>query len=126
MVGNRLFDLFAGHNDAAPHEELSINQALLRRTEEIGRMHAPSGLRGQRGRRGGIQTQRGPRYRPPSRVEVVERLDAAGLLPAIVFIFSRAGCEAAVTQCVRGGLRLNGPEEVEEVRRISAGLLGMA
>jgi ATP-dependent RNA helicase HelY len=116
MVGSRMFDLFAGQDESTPGAELLINQALLRRTEEVGRMHAPAGLRGVRGRRGA--PGRGQRYRPPSRVEIVEKLDAAGLLPAIVFIFSRAGCEAAVTQCVRGGLRLNSPEEAEEVRRI--------
>jgi ATP-dependent RNA helicase HelY len=113
MVGSRMYDLFEGQDESTPHAELRINQALLRRTEEVGRMHAPAGLRGRRG-----APQRGPRYRPPSRVEIVEKLDAAGLLPAIVFIFSRAGCEAAVTQCVRGGLRLNSAEDVEEVRRI--------
>ena len=32
--------------------------------------------------------------------EVVEQLDRAGLLPAIVFIFSRVGCDAAVQQCL--------------------------
>jgi ATP-dependent RNA helicase HelY len=118
MVGGRMFDLFAGQDEAEPDAELRINHALLRRTEEVGRMHAPAGLRGPRARRGA--PQRGPRYRPPSRVEIVEKLDAEGLLPAIVFIFSRAGCEAAVTQCVRGGLRLNSPDEAEEVRRIVA------
>ena len=37
----------------------------------------------------------------PDRADVVERLDRDGLLPAIVFIFSRAGCDAAVEQCLR-------------------------
>lgn len=37
-----------------------------------------------------------------------------------MFIFSRAGCDAAVAQCTRSGLQLNGPEEVAEVRRIIA------
>ncbi len=37
-----------------------------------------------------------PRWRPPGRVDVIERLDGAGLLPAITFVFSRAGCDAAV------------------------------
>ena len=32
----------------------------------------------------------------PSRVDVIDRLDREGLLPAIVFIFSRVGCDAAV------------------------------
>ena len=34
--------------------------------------------------------------RPPSRSTCVDRLDRDGLLPAITFIFSRAGCDAAV------------------------------
>ncbi|NIH83538.1 DEAD/DEAH box helicase [Amycolatopsis granulosa] len=112
VVGNRLLDLFA---DDGSHGELRINPGLLRRVEEVGRMHAPAALR--RGR-GGRQYSRGPRFRPPSRVDLITRLDAAGLLPAIVFIFSRAGCDAAVSQVTRSGLRLNTPEEAAEVRRI--------
>ena len=46
----------------------------------------------------------------------MERLDAEGLLPAITFIFSRAGCDAAVRQCLHAGLRLLAPEERDEVR----------
>jgi ATP-dependent RNA helicase HelY len=51
-------------------------------------------------------------------VDVITRLDAAGLLPAIVFVFSRVGCDAAVSQCVRSGLRLNSETEVEEIRQV--------
>jgi ATP-dependent RNA helicase HelY len=51
-------------------------------------------------------------------VDVVARLERDGLLPAITFIFSRAGCEAAVNQCVRSGLRLTTPEESEQIRRV--------
>jgi ATP-dependent RNA helicase HelY len=119
LVGNRLLDLFAGE-EVGGDRELRMNPTLLRRTEEAARIHGPAAFRGGgRDRRRG-QAPRGPRYRPPSRVDVTERLDAAGLLPAIVFIFSRAGCDAAVNQCTRAGLRLNGPEETEEVRRIVA------
>ena len=57
-------------------------------------------------------------FRPPSRVQVIDRLDRDGLLPAITFVFSRAGCDAAVGQCVRSGLRLTGPDDVEEIRRV--------
>ena len=60
----------------------------------------------------------GPRWRPPPRVDVIERLDGAGLLPAITFIFSRAGCDAAVAQCVRSGMRLTTEKEREEIRQI--------
>ena len=115
VVGGRMLDLFAGETEGVA--ENRINPQLLRRVEEVGRAFAPAAARGPRGRRR-TPPPRGPRFRPPSRVDVVERLDAAGLLPAIVFIFSRAGCEAAVTQCVRANLRLNGPAEIDEVRRI--------
>ena len=51
---------------------------------------------------------------------MIERLDAEGLLPAITFIFSRAGCDAAVQQCLAAGLRLTTPEESAEIARIVA------
>ena len=47
------------------------------------------------------QVGNGRRVWIPSRVDVVDRLDRDGLLPAIVFVFSRIGCDAAVTQCVQ-------------------------
>ncbi|UVS79045.1 RNA helicase [Actinokineospora sp. UTMC 2448] len=113
LVGNRMLDLFAG---GEPGTDARINPQLLRRVEDVGRMHAPWRSPRQRGGR----PERAPRsrFRPPSRIDVIGRLDAEGLLPAIVFVFSRAGCEAAVTQCVRSGLRLNTEDEVAEVRRI--------
>ena len=40
------------------------------------------------------------------------------MLPAIVFIFSRAACDDAVGQCVRDGVRLIDAEQRAEVRRI--------
>ena len=48
----------------------------------------------------------------------MERLDAEGLLPAITFIFSRAGCDAAVRQCLASGLRLTTTPERAEIRRV--------
>ena len=39
----------------------------------------------------------------------------AGLLPAITFIFSRAGCDAAVEQCLHAGLWLTDAEERSEI-----------
>src|SRR5699024_11091830 len=72
--------------------------------------HRPRGA-GRRGGRhggsshGGARPSGAPRggagagARPMRRPEVVELLDDAALLPAIMFIFSRAGCEGAVQQC---------------------------
>ncbi|WP_114906417.1 DEAD/DEAH box helicase [Ornithinimicrobium murale] len=53
-----------------------------------------------------------------SRAEVIDRLDREGLLPAITFIFSRAGCEGAVTQLLAKGTRLVPPEEGARIRRL--------
>ncbi len=69
--------------------------------------------------------QPGPRGRPrgrlftPRRPEVVELLADAGMLPAIYFIFSRAACDDAVTQCVRDGHRLTTLEERRDIRAIA-------
>jgi ATP-dependent RNA helicase HelY len=54
----------------------------------------------------------------PRRVEIVERLNAEGMLPAIVFIFSRNACSDAAQQCVDHGLRLTTPEERRMIRAI--------
>ena len=114
MVNNRMMDLFVGET---PEGEPRINPELMRRTENESRGQVTWGPRNARaGRRSGAP--RGPRFRPPSRVDVVARLDAAALLPAIVFVFSRVGCEAAVAQCARSGLRMNSEAEVEEIRAI--------
>jgi ATP-dependent RNA helicase HelY len=114
MVNNRMLDLFTGEG---PEGEPRINPELLRRTENESRSQVTWGPRGARnGRRSGAP--RGPRFRPPSRVDVIARLDAAALLPAIVFVFSRLGCDAAVSQCVRSGIRMNSEVEVAEIRKV--------
>jgi len=63
--------------------------------------------------------RRQPRIRITSRPDVISRLDAAGLLPAITFIFSRAGCDAAVQQCLAAGLRLTTPAEAAEITELA-------
>ena len=41
------------------------------------------------------------------------------MLPAIVFVFSRAGCDQAVEQCLDGGIRLTDAAERVALRRIA-------
>ena len=64
---------------------------------------------------------RGPRlpYRPPLRTELVEELDFCEMLPAIVFIFSRAACDDAVRQVVRDGVRLTDSAERRSIRAVA-------
>ncbi len=118
IVGKRMYDLFAGEggNDPAEvelaHREARVNPQLLRVARDD---WAAGRIRDRRPARGGKRPYRGPAGTrgvwTPSRSEVVEQLDRAGLLPAIVFVFSRVGCDAAVQQCLNANLRLTTPEE---------------
>ncbi|MEI6253540.1 MAG: DEAD/DEAH box helicase, partial [Mycobacteriaceae bacterium] len=109
LVGKRLFDLFdydTPANGAAAHR---VDPELMRHIanrREADRM-ADWQPRGRGRRPGG-----GPGLnRPPSRPDVIATLDREGLLPAITFIFSRAGCDGAVKQCLRSPLRLTTEED---------------
>ncbi|MCZ2527216.1 DEAD/DEAH box helicase [Streptomyces sp. NPDC059506] len=121
LAGRRMYDLFADE------QQREVNPDLTRLARmENSRVGRPQDRyrRGRNGRDGGRDRDRedGGRTRSrvwtPSRVEVIERLDAEGLLPAITFIFSRAGCEGAVQQCLYAGLRLNDDDERALVRQI--------
>jgi ATP-dependent RNA helicase HelY len=112
LVGRRMFDLFAtdsGTTDAV------VNPELMRIARDDWRSTRTADRRSPRARqpRARYGRPRGPGL--PSRFEVVDRLDAAGLLPAIVFVFSRVGCDAAVVQCLNANLRLTAPEERETI-----------
>jgi ATP-dependent RNA helicase HelY len=100
LVGNRMFDLFGG-------DGTTVDGGLLRYLNERGQYLEP--MHGRRGYRGG----RG--FRPPPRADVIARLDSEGLLPAITFIFSRAGCDAAVKQCLYAGMWLTTEDERAEI-----------
>ena len=108
LVAHRLYDLFAEAGD-----EARVNPELIRiaQRDDWAARKAPS-----RPGRGGHRPRR---FAVPRRPEVIERLDRAGLLPAITFIFSRAGCDAAAAQCVAAGLRLTTPEEADEITALA-------
>ncbi|UGT44327.1 RNA helicase [Nocardia yamanashiensis] len=111
MVGRRMFDLFDPKSSDA---KVVVDQDLVRfikQREAVDRMEN-WGVPG-RGRGGGRRM-----YRPTPRPEVIARLDEDGLLPAITFIFSRAGCDGALAQCVRSRLDLSREEDREEVDAI--------
>lgn len=115
-----LFDLYAGDVDpTAPGTDPPINPDLvvaLRRSARTGpppwREHRSRSARGGRARPAPSRTGERPRpRRGVPRSAVVDVMDRNGLLPAIFFVFSRAGCDAAVAQCLRTGMRLTTPAE---------------
>jgi ATP-dependent RNA helicase HelY len=86
---------------------------------EAGRLHPRAAALEQRVARlrrqsGGL---RHARIASPRRTELVEALDDRGMLPVIVFIFSRAACDDAVAHCLADGLRLTTSEQRGEIRR---------
>ena len=130
MVGRRLLDLFASSDvDAAAgfvKEGAPVNGELMkvarddwastrlmrdRRSPRKGKPGSSKAKFSKDGRNIG----NGRRVWIPSRADVVDRLDRDGLLPAIVFIFSRIGCDAAVKQCLQAGVRLTSPEERDTI-----------
>ena len=65
------------------------------------------------------QGRRAHQRRFRSRPATVITLDRANLLPAIVFIFSRAGCEDAVREVIASGVTLTNRSQAERIRRIA-------
>lgn len=76
---------------------------------------------GDRHGRGGRSRGSAPKHRTRriSRGDIARALDETSLLPAIVFIFSRKGCDQAVQQCMYEGITLTSREEREEIRRVA-------
>ncbi|MFN2517930.1 MAG: DEAD/DEAH box helicase [Jatrophihabitantaceae bacterium] len=99
LVGDRLFDLYCA-------DGVTVDAALKRHIGAQQRILAPGVAARRRGREGPVRG-----WRPPPRPDVVARLDSEGLLPCITFIFGRAGCDAAVRQCVHAGLWLTSENE---------------
>jgi ATP-dependent RNA helicase HelY len=72
-----------------------------------------------RQRRGGYNGNgHGHGSRRMDRPEFVALLESKNLLPAIFFVFSRVGCDAAVRQVLRAGVRLTQAHERDEIRAI--------
>ena len=98
LIGNRLMDLFNEPGRINP-EILGLEREALRKVK------IP---RGRRDRFGESDNRL-------SRPEIIEKLQRENLLPAITFIFSRVGCDAAVKQCLQAGIKLTTTEERLEI-----------
>ncbi|MGB3771851.1 MAG: DEAD/DEAH box helicase [Rhodococcus sp. (in: high G+C Gram-positive bacteria)] len=127
LVGRRLFDLFDVEANAGAPGGTVVDKTLVRHVKErvqaerMGAWEPPRG-RGPRSARAGSGRSGGrparPESRPIPRPDVIKLLDEEGLLPAITFIFSRAGCDGAVNQCLRSGLRLTSEEQARKIGEV--------
>ena len=113
LVRSKLLDLFDSSGLAATNR---VNPELVQLVRSGGGRNAPANVRQRRGRyQGG--PPRGPDGRM-DRADIVKMLGERNLLPAIFFIFSRVGCDQAVKQVLRAGVRLTTAEERDEIREI--------
>ena len=99
IVGGDIFDLYA------PTGKGKLNPELVAATRDFG----------MRGGRGSRSWNREVRVRRESRPSTLISLDRGRLLPAITFIFSRAGCEDAVRQILSTRITLTTRSEAAEI-----------
>ena len=103
LIGDRLVDLFREQGRINP-EILGLEREALRN------VRTPRHRRERFG-----DTDNGL-----TRPDIIEKLQRENLLPAITFIFSRAGCDAAVKQCLAAGIKLTTTEERVEIAQTAA------
>lgn len=130
LVRNDLLPLF---DDRAGIATAQVNQELMRirsftgsnhdnnRRAQSYRSNKHAGRNSPRPEKGGrrpVRSANVQRIERMDRPDVVQLLERTNLLPAIFFIFSRVGCDAAVQQLRRSGIRLTSSEERAEIREL--------
>jgi ATP-dependent RNA helicase HelY len=112
LIGGRLLDLF---DATTPGGDPNVNPELVRLAQFGGRTLSTK----QYDDVSRYHRRRGPqRQERTSRASIVELLGEHHLLPAIFFIFSRVGCDQAVREVVRAGVRLTEQHERDEIRAV--------
>jgi len=112
LMRSKLIDLFDSSGLAATNR---VNPELVQMARYGGRVLSSRQMRdvGRYHSKGG----RPDGFRM-NRADLVALLGDRNLLPAIFFIFSRNGCDQAVRQVLRGGVRLTEKHERDEIREI--------
>lgn len=129
LVGRKLMDLFEGVAPTALEKPSERRARVSRQLLKVSKQEAfrvRDDSRRPRGRSGKGRRQHGrgsgdfgdathPRFasRPIRRADMASVLSRAQLLPAICFIFSRVGCDAAVGQVRGSGVVLTNRAEAE-------------
>ena len=110
LIRTKLIDLFETAGAKGNHR---VNPELVqmaryggrtlgaRQMKDVGRYHSRGGR---------------PQELRMDRAAVIRLLTDRNLIPAIFFIFSRAGCDAAVAQVLRAGIRLTTTAERDVIR----------
>lgn len=109
LFGDELMELFA-----AGSKNQRVNAELVQKHSSKLRIPIGKYTKGKKPK--GELDKRFSRIPKISKPEVVEILEDNDLLPAIFFIFSRVGCDAAVRACHQYGVRLTTREEQAEIR----------
>ncbi len=114
LMRSKLVDLFDATQSASGGTP-RVNPELLQMSRYGGRTISSRQMQdvGRRHSKGGA-----PRGFTMQRSDLVELLGEQNLLPAIFFVFSRAGCDGAVRQAMRDGVRLTEGWERQEIRAI--------
>ena len=133
MVGRKIYPLFEPDSGGQVNAELQRRiHRLESGAEDATRADGRASFRararhkgGGRGRDNNVRSDKRSgapraqdRYRPLGRPEVLKELQAMNMLPAITFIFSRAGCDGALYQCLRSRMVLTSQEEAAEIKAI--------
>ncbi|MEJ5996711.1 DEAD/DEAH box helicase [Corynebacterium sp. H130] len=121
LVGRKIFPLFE-NSEGKVNRELEHYIERLERGEAQKSYNSSAGFR-SRSKRGEVRERitkpsRPQQYRPLGRPEVLQILRNQKMLPAITFIFSRAGCDGALYQCMRSQLTLTTQEEADLIAEI--------
>jgi len=121
-VNDRIHSVFrsggkkVGSSDHAKARSEAAKQALSGvPNPELLMLERNAGQSNRVSRRGRYQTS-SVRLRPPRRSDIVGELRRRKWLPAIYFLFSRAGCDAAVEQLMTDGVRLTTDDEQRRIR----------
>jgi ATP-dependent RNA helicase HelY len=126
FVNDRVYDTFrAGRKGGASREKRE--QA----SQALGGVPNPDVVMlERRARQRNRVTNKGRRTGPdvklrwPSRPHVVDELAQRSWLPAILFVFSRQGCESAVEQLQLAGVRLTSRQERDEIAALVDTMVG--
>jgi ATP-dependent RNA helicase HelY len=106
MVGSQIMPLYGTEGKHDQHGDRDVNRAVV----------AASSRAEESGRRQG-----------PKRSDVVAKMRGASMLPAIYFIFSRAGCDGAVRQLLVDRVRLTTDADRDEIlATVDAGVEGIS